>query len=505
MRRRALISVTDKSGIVELARALNQSNYEIVATTGTAKGLRAAGIEAREISEITGVGELASGRVKTLHPHIFAGILATGSERESLFSGGATGEGSGEGGAIAPIDIVVVNLYRFDVDQINVDQIDVDQIDIGGVSLIRAAAKNFEDVTLLSSPSQYGELIESLPMGLDSERRRELAGIGFALTARYDLEIARAFANGSSTTGALRYGENPHQSASLLSDGSGIAGAKNRSHRNAKALSYNNYLDADAAWQAVWDHGDEDAIVAIIKHSNPCGIAKAKSPRAAFRKALECDPASSYGGVVASNRAIDIDLAKDLSEIFLEVIVAPSFTEEALAQLQRRESLRLIEMGIDSADRRSLRDGAFISGGILLQERDEIASESPLDWELVAGSPVSDDVMRDLLFAWRSVRSVKSNAIVIAKDEATVGIGMGQVSRVDAARLAVMRGGDRVRAAVAASDAFFPFADGAMELASAGVVAIVQPGGSKRDNEVIEAISAAGVSMYFTHRRHFSH
>ena len=503
MRRRALISVTDKSGIVELARALSQSNYEIVATSGTVKELRGAGIEAREIAEITGVGELASGRVKTLHPRIFAGILATGSERESL--------GSGESETIAPIDIVVVNLYRFDRESAHKDQIDVERIDIGGVSLIRAAAKNFEDVTLLTSPSQYAELIESLPMGFDAKRRKELAGIGFALTARYDLEIASAFARGSSTTGtsgttgALRYGENPHQSAALLSAGSGIAGAKNRSHRNAKALSYNNYLDADAAWHAVLDHGDEDAIVAIIKHSNPCGIAKAKSPRAAFRKALECDPASSYGGVVASNRAIDIELAKDLAEIFLEVIVAPSFSEEALAQLQRRESLRLIEMGADDSYQRSFRDGAFISGGILLQERDEIASESPLDWELVAGSPVSDEVMRDLLFAWRSVRSVKSNAIVIAKDEATIGIGMGQVSRVDAARLAVMRGGDRVRGAVAASDAFFPFADGAMELANAGVVAIVQPGGSKRDNEVIEAISAAGVAMYLTHRRHFSH
>ena len=488
MKRRALISVTDKGGITDLARALQQSNYEVIATSGTVQTLRAAGIDAIEISEVTGVGELVGGRVKTLHPTIFAGILATGKERESA--------------EIVPIDIVVANLYRFEANSGSSDKeaMDVEHIDIGGVSLIRAAAKNFEDVTLLTSPSQYQSLIDALPTGFDVSERRELAGVGFALTARYDIEIARAFA-ARTGQGSLRYGENPHQSGLLISDGTGIAGAKNRSNRNAKALSYNNYLDADAAWQAVADQGGESACIAIVKHSNPCGIAKATTPRAAFRKALECDPVSSYGGVVASNQRIDLDLANDLSEIFLEVIVAPSFTDDAIAQLQKKENLRIIEV----SDDRASSTGAFISGGILIQERDLILSESSEDWDLVCGEAVSESLMQDLLFAWRAVRSVKSNAIVIAKDEATIGIGMGQVSRVDAARLAVTRGSDRVKGAVAASDAFFPFADGAIELAEAGVVAIVQPGGSKRDSEVIEAISAAGISMYFTHRRHFSH
>lgn len=499
MKRRALISVTDKSGIIELARVLIQSNLEIIATTGTWRELRGAGIEAREISEITGVDELAGGRVKSLHPKIFAGILATGSERDRL------GSDADEG--IAAIDIVVANLYRFEAgllgsnhgSNVDVRQIDVEQIDVGGVALIRAAAKNFEDVTLLTSPSQYEELIEALPMGLTRDRRQEFAGIGFALTAQYDLAIAHAFAK------PLRYGENPHQSASLLSGGNGVAGALNHSSKSAKAPSYNNYLDADAAWRAVLDHGDEKAVIAIVKHSNPCGIARGATSLGAFRKALECDPVSSYGGVIASNRIVDIDLAKDLNEIFLEVIVAPGFTDEALTQLQRRENLRLLQVEMDQGSRASEITGSFISGGILLQENDEIYVDSSDQWELVCGEKVSDEVMEDLLFAWRAVRSVKSNAIVIAHDESSIGIGMGQVSRVDAAKLAVARAGDRVKGAVAASDAFFPFADGAMELANAGIIAIVQPGGSKRDTEVIEAMSSAGISMYFTHRRHFSH
>lgn len=482
MRRRALISVTDKRGITELARALVQSNYEVVATTGTAKVLLDAGIDVDNISEITGLSEQAGGRVKSLHPEIFAGILATGAERERITS----------------IDLVVVNLYDFASSRQG-ERFDVEKIDIGGVALIRAAAKNFEEVTLLTSPMHYAELIESLPTGLEVSRRSELAGVGFALTAQYDFFIASCFAQSGSSK--LRYGENPHQGASILSDGSGIAGARNLSHRNAKALSFNNYLDSDAAWRAVYDHGESEPVIAIIKHTNPCGIAQGSSPRAAFRKALECDPVSSYGGIVASNQVVDGDLAKDLTEIFLEVILAPGFTEEALAQLQRRENLRILAV----SNSHSSMTGAFISGGILIQDRDEIFADSSEGWDLVAGDSVSESVMEDLRFAWRSVRSVKSNAIVIAKDQATIGIGMGQVSRVDAARLAVVRGGDRVKGAVAASDAFFPFADGAMELANAGVVAIVQPGGSKRDNEVIEAISMAGISMYFTHRRHFSH
>lgn len=482
MRKRALLSVTDKDGILDLARALIQSNFEIIATGGTFATLKAHGIDAVEIGEITGVGELAGGRVKSLHPTIFAGILATGKERENL--------------GFAPIDIVVVNLYRLSR---STAKIDIESIDVGGVALIRAAAKNFTDLTLLTSPSQYQELIDALPMGVDENRRRELAAIGFAVTARYDLAIAESISRESSK-GSLRYGENPHQSATLLSDGSSVAGGRIVS-LGSKEISYNNYLDMDAAWRAVNDHPADQPVVAIVKHSNPCGIALGSSARAAFRKALESDPASSFGGVVAINRTVDADLAKDLAEIFLEVIIAPSFSEEATTILSRRSTLRLVEVAPEG----EVFSGAFISGGILVQERDSIIDESSDDWDLVCGVAVSDSVLADLRFAWRSVRSVKSNAIVIAKDGATVGIGMGQVSRVDAARLAIQRGGDRVQGCVAASDAFFPFADGAMELVNAGVVAIVQPGGSKRDTEVIEAVSQAGITMYFTHRRHFSH
>ena len=493
MKRRALISVTEKEGLIPLARALSQSNFEIVATAGTYSALKSEGLEVLEISEVTCTKELAGGRVKSLHPAIFAGILASGKERGEL-----------EAEGIAPIDIVVVNLYRFsDSESVSgqvddQEKVDVEKIDVGGVALIRAAAKNFEDVTLLTNPTHYQELIDALPLGLDEQRRRELAAIGFALTARYDLAIARAMAAGTSMP--LRYGENPHQPAVLLSDGSGVAGARIISS-GSKALSYNNYLDADAAWRAVHDHPARFAVAAIVKHTNPCGIARGESVRAAFRRALESDPASSFGGIVAFNRTVDEDVAKDLAEIFLEVIVAPSFTDGARAILAKRESLRLMEV----TDSPVSASGAFISGGILLQEPDLIAQESSDDWELVCGQPLEEARLEDLRFAWASVRSVKSNAIVIAKDGATIGIGMGQVSRVDAARLAVSRGSDRVKGSVAASDAFFPFADGAMELIEAGVVAIVQPGGSKRDNEVIEAVSAAGVTMYFTHRRHFSH
>lgn len=496
MRRAALLSVTDKDGVVDLARALVQSNFEIIATSGTYATLKASGIDAREISEITGVGELAGGRVKSLHPTIFAGILATGKERESS--------------DLTPIDIVVVNLYQLsssDVsthNKIDSNGLDPESIDVGGVALIRAAAKNFAEVTLLTSPAQYQTLIDALPMGLDDDERREFAARGFAMTARYDLAIAKTMAQGSRSS-SLRYGENPHQSAILLSDGSGVAGAKVVSS-GSKELSYNNYLDMDAAWRSVNDHPANQIVVAIVKHSNPCGIAVGASARAAFRKALESDPASSFGGVVAINRRIDAELAEDLAEIFIEVVIAPSFSEEAISILSRRSTsrrstLRLVEVAAEG----EVIDGAFISGGILLQDSDAIVNESPDDWELVCGEMVDRSVLQDLHFAWRSVRSVKSNAIVIAKDLATVGIGMGQVSRVDAARLAVQRGGDRVKGSVAASDAFFPFADGVMELANAGVVAIVQPGGSKRDAEVIEALSQAGITMYFTHRRHFSH
>lgn len=480
MKRRALISVTDRDGIGELAKALIQSNFEIIATTGTAQALRAYGCEVTSIEQVTGVGELAGGRVKTLHPNVFAAILADRDSREEM--------AELEKEAITPIDIVIVNLYDFQ------SKPSVEEIDIGGVALIRAAAKNHRFVTVIPDPTLYQEMIDSLPMGLTDSRRQELAALAFATTMRYEMEIARHFAS------PLRYGENPHQSGVLLRTNAGVAGAKRMDPARGKDLSYNNYLDADSAWRAVQDHSE--LTCAIVKHGNPCGIASDKSPLVAFKKALESDPVSSFGGVVAINGLVDEGLAQSLSEIFLEVIVASDFTESALDLLASRKELRLLQ--VDKSHESGSFTGHFISGGLLIEGKDGINQE-PLDWELVAGSALSREMMEELQFAWRCIRSVKSNAIVIAKNFATVGIGMGQVSRVDAARLAVLRAGEKSHGAVAASDGFFPFADGAMELARAGVRALVQPGGSKRDNEVIEAISSAGMTMYFTGRRHFSH
>lgn len=482
MKRRALISVTDRDGLAEIATALIQSNYEIVATTGTAKHLQGLGIHPTPIEEVTGVEELAGGRVKSLHPNIFGGILCNRESKEEM--------AQLERCRIAPIDVVVVNLYRFSSNPV------IDEIDIGGSALMRAAAKNHRFVTVLTHPHLYQEFIDSLPLGISDHRRQELAGIAFATSMRYEMEIARRFAP------SLRYGENPHQKGVLISSpgGSpgGIAGAMRVDRNTQKSLSYNNLLDADAAWRAVLDH--EGASCAIIKHGNPCGIASADSLLVAFRKALECDPVSSFGAVVALGSTVDGDLARDLSEIFLEVIIAPAFTPEAIDVLSNKRELRLLQVEIGKPSF----TGHLISGGLLIQERDDVQSD-PLDWELVAGEDLSDQMKRELVFAWRCVRSVKSNAIVIAKNQATVGIGMGQVSRVDAARLAVSHAGVRASGAYAASDGFFPFADGAIELARAGVRAIVQPGGSKRDNEVIEALVGTGVTMYHTGRRHFSH
>jgi phosphoribosylaminoimidazolecarboxamide formyltransferase/IMP cyclohydrolase len=480
MKRRALISVTDKSGIVELARALTQANVEIIATRGTVKELRSAGVEAIDIEALTGVGELAGGKVKTLHPSIFAGILFdrdSSTELDEMQSAG-----------IAAIDFLVVNLYRFDEKRAE------SEIDIGGVALLRAGAKNHQHVTVLSHPSQYDEVIESLPLGLSAERRRELAGMAFATTMRNEMEISRHFAL------PLRYGENPHQEGSLIKSGQGVAGAQRLDGAGGKELSYNNYLDADAAWSAVSDHPTHAA--AIIKHGNPCGIAIGAELRAAFRKALECDPVSSYGGVVGFNSTVDGRIAQDLSEIFLEVVVAPDFTEEAIDILSRKKDLRILQ--VDSPTNLGASTGHLISGGLLLQERDVILQDS-MEWDLVSGDAADPNLLDDLKFAWRCTRAVKSNAIIIAKDGATVGIGMGQVSRVDSAKLAVSRAGVRCDGAVAASDGFFPFSDGAMELARAGVKAIVQPGGSRRDDEVIDAMATMGITMYFSGRRHFSH
>ena len=500
--RRALVSVYDKTDLEPLAKALHSAGVEIVSTGSTAKKIAASGVPVTEVSEVTGFPEVLEGRVKTLHPHVHAGILADlrkDSHKQQLEELG-----------VAPFELVVVNLYPFEETVASGAEFDecVEQIDIGGPSMVRAAAKNHPSVAILTSPDQYQLAQEAVEQGgFTLEQRRELAAAAFAHTAEYDAAVADWFAEqlDDEEDGALRYGENPHQAASVINEGWGLADA---TQHGGKAMSYNNYQDADAAWRAAWDH--EEPCVAIIKHANPCGVAISEVSIAdAHRKAHACDPVSAYGGVIATNREVTLELAEQVKPIFTEVIIAPSYAPDALELLQTKKNLRILEVepGQDTEEIKQ------ISGGFLLQERDAFQAEgdNPENWKLVAGEAVDDATMSDLVFAWRAVRCVKSNAILVAHDGATVGIGMGQVNRVDSAKLAVDRansldeGRNRTNGAVAASDAFFPFADGFQILADAGVRAVVQPGGSIRDEEVIKAAEDAGVAMYVTGTRHFAH
>lgn len=500
--RRALVSVYDKTDLEPLAKALHSAGVEIVSTGSTAKKIAASGVPVTEVSEVTGFPEVLEGRVKTLHPHVHAGILADlrkDSHKQQLEELG-----------VAPFELVVVNLYPFEETVASGAEFDecVEQIDIGGPSMVRAAAKNHPSVAILTSPDQYQLAQEAVEQGgFTLEQRRELAAAAFAHTAEYDAAVADWFAEqlDDDEDGALRYGENPHQAASVINEGWGLADA---TQYGGKEMSYNNYQDADAAWRAAWDH--EEPCVAIIKHANPCGVAISEVSIAdAHRKAHACDPVSAYGGVIATNREVTFELAEQVKPIFTEVIIAPSYAPDALELLQTKKNLRILEVepGQDTEEIKQ------ISGGFLLQERDAFQAEgdNPENWKLVAGEAVDDATMSDLVFAWRAVRCVKSNAILVAHDGATVGIGMGQVNRVDSAKLAVDRansldeGRNRTNGAVAASDAFFPFADGFQILADAGVRAVVQPGGSIRDEEVIKAAEDAGVAMYVTGTRHFAH
>ena len=500
--RRALVSVYDKTDLEPLAKALHSAGVEIVSTGSTAKKIAASGVPVTEVSEVTGFPEVLEGRVKTLHPHVHAGILADlrkDSHKQQLEELG-----------VAPFELVVVNLYPFEETVASGAEFDecVEQIDIGGPSMVRAAAKNHPSVAILTSPDQYQLAQEVVEQGgFTLEQRRGLAAAAFAHTAEYDAAVADWFAEqlDDDEDGALRYGENPHQAASVINEGWGLADA---TQYGGKEMSYNNYQDADAAWRAAWDH--EEPCVAIIKHANPCGVAVSEVSIAdAHRKAHACDPVSAYGGVIATNREVTLELAEQVKPIFTEVIIAPSYAPDALELLQTKKNLRILEVepGQDTEEIKQ------ISGGFLLQERDAFQAEgdNPENWKLVAGEAVDDATMSDLVFAWRAVRCVKSNAILVAHDGATVGIGMGQVNRVDSAKLAVDRansldeGRNRTNGAVAASDAFFPFADGFQILADAGVRAVVQPGGSIRDEEVIKAAEDAGVAMYVTGTRHFAH
>ncbi|WP_205570091.1 bifunctional phosphoribosylaminoimidazolecarboxamide formyltransferase/IMP cyclohydrolase [Actinomyces lilanjuaniae] len=561
--RRALVSVYDKTGLADLATCLVKAGVEIVSTGSTAAAIVEAGLPVTPVEEVTGFPECLEGRVKTLHPRIHAGILADRRKPDHL--------AQLEDLDVTPVDLVVVNLYPF------IDTVErgapfdacVEQIDIGGPAMVRAAAKNHPGVAVVTDPGRYAEVAQALTAGgFTRSQRRSLAAAAFAHTAAYDAAVAtwmstqvqqdqreedspgRAESAETAVAGdgghaqaraalpayigagyerlsLLRYGENPHQEAAVYrAPGArgGVAGAR---QLHGKAMSFNNYTDTDAALRAAWDHGQQ-VCVAVVKHANPCGIAVSAygDVAQAHRRAHACDPVSAYGGVIATNATVTAAMAQQVRPVFTEVVAAPAFTDEAVEILSAKKNLRLLVVEPPQREGYEIRQ---VSGGAVVQHRDvlDAPGDDPSSWTLVAGEPAGDAVMDDLLFAWRAVRSVRSNAVLLARGGATVGVGMGQVNRVDSCRLAVERantlgqGGqevpgagaegapgaapERARGSVAASDAFFPFADGLQVLLDAGVRAVVQPGGSIRDQEVIEAAQTAGVTMYLTGARHFSH
>ncbi len=533
--RRALISVSDKTRLLELAGALAAAGVEIVSTGSTAAAIRDAGHSVTDVAEVTGFAEALDGRVKTLHPAVHSGLLADlrlADHRRQLAELG-----------FAPFELVVVNLYPFEqtvaAGKPAADV--VENVDIGGPAMVRATAKNHANAAIVVSPGRYDDVIEAVQSGGTTlELRRSLATEAFVHTAQYDAAVANwfleqedrdwseapaegieladesldgLFENADAYVGyelfglreaVLRYGENSHQRAALFTenDGSGVAQA---TQLHGKEMSYNNYVDADAALRAAFDH--ERPAVAIIKHANPCGIAVAPEGAAdpvaaAHELAHACDPVSAFGGVIAANRTVTKGMAETVAGIFTEVVVAPGFEPEALAILTQKKNVRLLVLPEGFAQNPvELRQ---VSGGFLLQDADR-SFKPAAEWELATGEPADQATLAELEFAWRACRAVKSNAIILTSGGASVGVGMGQVNRVDSCRLAVERAGERAAGSVAASDAFFPFADGLQVLLDAGVRAIVQPGGSVRDAEVVEAAKAAGATMYFTHERHFFH
>ncbi len=520
--RRALLSVYDKSGLVELAGALHAAGVELVSTGSTAATVAAAGVPVTRVEDVTGFPECLDGRVKTLHPRVHAGILADTRRPEHLAQLDELG--------VAPFELVVVNLYPFTATVASGATPDecVEQIDIGGPSMVRAAAKNHPSVAVVVDPASYGAVVAAVGAGgFTLAERTRLAAQAFVHTASYDVAVASWMGSVATTTdevdgvatgfpawvGAtweradvLRYGENPHQRAAVYTSGHGPAGLAQATQLHGKAMSYNNYVDADAAWRAAHDH--TGPAVAIIKHANPCGIAVGADVADAHAKAHACDPVSAFGGVIAANVPVTAAAAAQIAEVFTEVVVAPAYEPEALEILRRKKNIRLLVVDAPPSAAVELRP---ISGGLLLQQVDRVDADGddPTTWTLASGAAADEATLADLAFAWRAVRAVKSNAILLADGGASVGVGMGQVNRVDSCRLAVERANtgdaERARGAVAASDAFFPFADGLQVLLDAGVRAVVQPGGSVRDEEVVAAAAAAGVTLYLTGTRHFAH
>ncbi|ANH93036.1 bifunctional phosphoribosylaminoimidazolecarboxamide formyltransferase/IMP cyclohydrolase [Streptomyces sp. NPDC057197] len=511
--RRALVSVYDKTGLEELARGLHEAGVELVSTGSTAARIAAAGVPVTKVEELTGFPECLDGRVKTLHPKVHAGILADlrlDDHRRQLDELG-----------VEPFGLVVVNLYPFRETVASGASPDecVEQIDIGGPSMVRAAAKNHPSVAVVTSPERYADVLAAVrDGGFDLAARKRLAAEAFQHTASYDIAVAGWFAASYAPAddsafpeflgatlerkNTLRYGENPHQPAALYTDGTG-AGLAEAEQLHGKEMSYNNYTDTDAARRAAYDH--DEPCVAIIKHANPCGIATGADVAEAHRKAHACDPVSAYGGVIAVNRPVSKELAEQVADIFTEVIVAPDYEDGALEALARKKNIRVLKAQGAPSHPAEVKP---IDGGALLQVTDRLQADGddPANWTLASGEALSADELAQLAFAWRACRAVKSNAILLAKDNASVGVGMGQVNRVDSCKLAVERAGEeRARGSYAASDAFFPFPDGPEILIAAGVKAIVQPGGSIRDEQVVEAAKKAGVTMYFTGTRHFFH
>ena len=518
--RRALLSVTDKTGLVEFARVLAEFGVELVSTGGTARTLREAGLGVQDISDLTGFPEMLDGRVKTLHPRVHGGLL--------YIRGNAEHEAAVSAHGIEPIDMVVVNLYAFEKTAskpgVAFGHL-IENIDIGGPSMVRSAAKNFEDVAIVTSVSDYPTLIYELRANhgrLSRETRWRLARQAFSLTAAYDSAIANTLeriaeapapeAPAAPDAGALpstlrihfplaqslRYGENPHQRAALYSDGSGL-GIAGATQLQGKELSFNNLVDLEACWELAQEEIDQP-MVAIIKHTNPCGAATGATVLEAYQKALACDPVSAFGGVIGINRPVDAAAAEEIAKLFVEAIAAPSFTPEARERFAAKKNLRLVE--VRSAEPRPV--VKHVSGGLLLQDADTARiTESEL--KVVTWRPPTADELRSLLFAWRVCKHVKSNAIVYARDGQTVGVGAGQMSRVDAARFGAQKAILPLKGTVAASDAFFPFPDGLEAVAAAGATAVIQPGGSVKDADVIAAADKLGLAMVFTGIRHFRH
>ena len=513
---RAILSVTDKSGLVDFARKLAGMGVELVSTGGTAKLLRDSAISVKDISELTGFPEMLDGRVKTLHPKVHGGILH---RREDAAHRAAVADH-----AIPPIDMVVVNLYAFEKTAakpgVHFEEV-IENIDIGGPSMIRSGAKNFQDVAVVTSPADYDSIAEEMARSagsLSKETKWRLAQKAFAMTAAYDSAIAstleRVAANGhfelSSSEGFpknlrlsfqkvmdLRYGENPHQKAAMYADNSG-AGVANARQLQGKELSYNNIVDLQAAWDLAQDF--EETVCAIIKHTNPCGTATGRTLAEAYVRALECDPVSAFGGVIGVNRPVDAAAATEMAKLFLEVIAAPSFEPAAKQIFSAKKNLRLVE--VPAGQQNWILKN--ISGGMLVQDADlHKLSESNL--KVVTKRPPTPEEKRALLFAWKVCKHVKSNAILYARDGQTVGVGAGQMSRVDACKVGAMKAQLPLKGTVAASDAFFPFPDGVEQIAAAGATAIIQPGGSVRDQEVIDAADRLGLAMIFTGIRHFRH